>query len=67
LTGIALTNLALFAALLGIYELGRTWLDEKAARRAAIYAALIPPGFAFSMLYPEALALALLVWGAFWR
>jgi hypothetical protein len=61
--GVALMNLALLGALIALYELGRVWLDEPAARRAAIYAALMPAGFVFSMIYPEALSLGLLALG----
>jgi hypothetical protein len=58
-TGVALSNLVLLPALVLLYELVRTWLPEPDARRAAVYAALFPLGFVFSMLYPEALVLAL--------
>jgi hypothetical protein len=55
--GIILSNLALPAALLALYELGRRHLPEPVARRAAIYAAVFPMGFVFSMVYPQSLVL----------
>ena len=59
--GIVLSN-ALFAlALLALYELSCHWLPETDARRAAIAATLLPMGLVFSMAYPEALALLLIV------
>src|SRR5437588_710291 len=36
----------------------RCWVDQTTARRAAVYAALFPVGYVFSMVYPEALVLA---------
>ena len=42
-----------------MYELGRALLPETQARRAAVYLAIFPYGFVFSMAYPEGLALAL--------
>jgi hypothetical protein len=56
--GILVSNLAFGVGLLAFYELGRIWGPETIARRAAIYAAIFPMGFVFSMLYPEALAFA---------
>jgi hypothetical protein len=55
--GIILSNLALPAALLALYELGRRHFAEPVARRAAIYAAVFPMGFVFSMVYPQSLVL----------
>lgn len=51
-------------ALLLAYELVRTWLPRADARRAAIYVALSPLGFVFSMVYPEAVVLALVAGAA---
>src|SRR5262249_23327148 len=57
-TGLLVANLALLVALVALYELVRTWTDERTARRAAVYAAIFPVGYVFSMVYPEALVLA---------
>jgi hypothetical protein len=53
-------NVAFVVGLLALYELVRTWLPEPVARRSAVYAALFPLSFVFSMMYPEALAFALI-------
>jgi len=57
--GVLVANLALLVGLLALYELGRLLLPEAQARRAAVYAAVFPYGFVFSLAYPEGLALAL--------
>jgi len=56
--GAVLANVGFLLGLVALYELARTWFDEAGARRTAVYAAIYPFGFVFSMLYPEALALA---------
>jgi dolichol-phosphate mannosyltransferase len=56
--GLLLANLAFLLGLVALYELARTWLPEPDARRTAIYAALFPFGFVFSMVYPESIVLA---------
>jgi hypothetical protein len=56
-SGLVLSNLILPAALLALYELGRHFFPEAVARRAAVYAAVFPMGFVFSMVYPQSLAL----------
>jgi hypothetical protein len=56
--GLLIANLSFLVALVALYELCRTWLDDDTARRAVIYAALFPFGFVFSMVYPEAPVLA---------
>jgi len=56
--GLLLANVGFLVGLLALYELGRTWLTDADAKRMAIYAALFPFGFVFSMLYPEGVALA---------
>ena len=56
--GLLLANLGLLVGLVALYELARTWVAEEEARRTAVYAALFPAGFVFSMLYPEGIALA---------
>ncbi len=57
--GALVANLGLLAGLIAMYELGRALLPERQARRAAVYLAVFPYGFVFSMAYPESLALAL--------
>ena len=57
-TGVVVANLALLVGLIALYEVGRLLLPEADARRAAVYLAVFPYGFAFSMAYPESLALA---------
>jgi hypothetical protein len=57
---LVVSNLAFGVGLLALYELVRTWLPEPVARRSAVYAALFPLSFVFSMMYPEALAFAFL-------
>jgi dolichol-phosphate mannosyltransferase len=61
--GLVLANVAFLVALVALYELSRTWLDEQAARRTVVYAALFPFGFVFSMVYPEAPVLAAVALG----
>ena len=56
--GLLLANLGFLLGLVALYELARTWLPESDARRTAIYAALFPFGFVFSMVYPESIVLA---------
>ena len=56
--GLILANGFLLVALIALYELARCWVDQTTARRAAVYAALFPVGYVFSMVYPEALVLA---------
>jgi hypothetical protein len=57
-SGVVLANLAFAVALTGLYALSRAWVGEPLARRAAIYAAIFPMSFVFSMAYPESIALA---------
>jgi hypothetical protein len=61
--GLLVANLAFLLALVALYELSRTWLDEQSARRSVVYAALFPFGFVFSMVYPEAPVLAAVALG----
>jgi hypothetical protein len=56
--GLLLANLGLLVGLFAIHALVREWLPEADARRAAVYAAIFPFGYIFSMAYPEGLALA---------
>jgi hypothetical protein len=57
-SGLLLANLGLLAALFAVYELAMTWLPDASARRAAVYVALLPVGYVFSMAYPERPVLA---------
>lgn len=54
-SGILISNLALLVGLLVFYRLGRAFLPESDARRAAILVAIAPMGFTFSMVYPESI------------
>jgi hypothetical protein len=58
LTGIIVVNSCLLVALVALYELNRQWFDDRTALHCAIYAALFPLGYVFSMVYPEAIVLA---------
>jgi hypothetical protein len=58
MAGLVVANVALLVALVALYELVRCWTDEATARRAAVYAAIFPVSYVFSMVYPEALVLA---------
>lgn len=62
LASILLANLGMLAGVFALYELARILLPEPDARRAAIYAAIFPYSFIFSMGYPEGLALATMAW-----
>ena len=63
--GVLLANLAFVVAVLAFYELGRELLPEQDARRAAVYVAVFPMGFVFSMAYPESLVFAGIALAAF--
>lgn len=56
-SGVLLSNLALPFALCTLYALGKRVVAEPIAHRAAVYAAVFPMGFVFSMAYPQSLAL----------
>jgi hypothetical protein len=62
LSSLLLANLGMLAGVFALYELARLLLPEADARRAAVYAALFPYSFIFSMGYPEGLALATIAW-----
>ena len=62
--GALIANAAAAAATPAFYRLGRLLLPEHVAMRAAIFLALTPMGFVFSMAYPESLVLALTVFAA---
>jgi Mannosyltransferase (PIG-V) len=55
--GLLLSNLFLLAALLAVYELSLGLLPAADARRAAIFVAVFPTSYVFSMIYPESLVL----------
>lgn len=56
--GLLIANCGFAIGLLAVYELVRTWLPGETAQRTAVYAAVFPAGFVFSMIYPEGLVLA---------
>lgn len=58
--GVIFANLTFLVGLLAFYELSRLVVGEADARRASVYAAVIPIGFVFSMEYPTGLVFALL-------
>ena len=55
--GLLLSNLFLLVALLVVYELGLSLVPGADARRAAIFVAVFPTGYVFSMIYPESLVI----------
>jgi len=55
-------NLAVLAALAGLYVLARDRLSEAHARRSIVYLVLSPYAFALTMAYSEGPFLALIVW-----
>lgn len=59
---LAVANLAVLAALAGMYVLGRDRLSQAHAWRAILYLVLSPYGFALGLAYSEGLFLALAVW-----
>lgn len=57
--GVLLANVGFVAGLILFYRLGQELLPEGVARRAAIYLAVFPFSFVFSMAYPEGVVLPL--------
>ncbi len=57
--GIVISNAAFLVVLLALEALGRAYLPAADARSAAVFAAVFPLGYVFSMVYPESLLLAL--------
>jgi len=55
IAGIVISNALLLAGLLAFYRLGRELLPDGDAYRAAVFVAIAPMGFTFSMVYPESL------------
>jgi hypothetical protein len=62
--GLVLANVGFLLALVAFYALTQTLLGESMARRATAYLAVFPFGFAFSMIYPESIVLALVALAA---
>lgn len=62
--GLVLANVGFLAALLAFHALTRTLFGDGMARRATAYLAVFPFGFAFSMVYPESIVLALIALAA---
>jgi hypothetical protein len=56
--GFLISNLGFLAGLLALERIGRRLLPAADARRAAIYAAVFPFSFVFSMVYAEGLVFA---------
>jgi hypothetical protein len=59
---LAVSNLAVLAALAGLYVLARDRLSEDHARRSVLYLVLSPYAFALAMAYSEGPFLAFTVW-----
>lgn len=55
--GLLISNLALLGALVAFEALTRDLFGPTLARRATVYVAVFPLGYAFSMAYPESLVL----------
>ena len=62
--GVVIANAAFAVAIVGFYHLGCRLLPEPIARRGAVFLAVTPMGFVFSMAYPESLLLAFVVLAA---
>jgi hypothetical protein len=58
-SGLLVANAGFFLALVAFHALTRELLGESMARRATVYLAVFPFGYAFSMVYPESIVLAL--------
>jgi hypothetical protein len=59
-SGLLLANLGFFAALVAFHALTHELFGWHLARRATVYLAVFPFGYAFSMEYPESIVLALI-------
>jgi hypothetical protein len=62
--GLVLANVGFLGALFAFHALTKTLFGEGMARRATAYLAVFPFGFAFSMVYPESIVLALIALAA---
>jgi hypothetical protein len=63
-SGLVLANAGFLVALVAFYALTQTMFSDSMARRAVAYLAVFPFGFAFSMVYPESIVLALIALAA---
>lgn len=63
-SGIVFANVGFLLALAAFYALTNTMFGESMARRSTAYLAVFPFGFAFSMVYPESIVLALIALAA---
>lgn len=63
-SGLVIANAAFFVALAAFYALTKAMLGDSMARRSVAYLAVFPFGFAFSMVYPESIVLALIALAA---
>lgn len=61
-SGIFISNIALFFALIGFYKLARLNYSEKISRLATILILIFPTSFYFGAVYSESLFLCLTVW-----
>lgn len=59
-SGLVLANLGFLAALVAFHALTSTLFGGSMARRSTAYLAVFPFGYAFSMIYPESIVLALI-------
>lgn len=64
-SGLIIANVGFLGALVAFFALTCTLLGEGMARRATAYLAVFPFGYAFSMVYPESIVLALVALAAF--
>jgi hypothetical protein len=62
--GIVIANLGFLVALVAFDALTADLLGDALARRATVYLAIFPFGYAFSMAYPESIVLAAMVLAA---
>lgn len=58
--GLVIANVGFLVALVAFYALTHALFGESMARRATAYLAVFPFGYAFSMMYPESIVLALI-------
>lgn len=63
-SGIVCANAGFLFALAAFYALTNSMFGESMARRSTAYLAVFPFGFAFSMVYPESIVLALVALAA---
>jgi len=62
--GLIIANAGFLVALVAFYALTRALLGVSTARRSTAYLAVFPFGYAFSMVYPESIVLALIALAA---